>query len=262
MAWSITETLGRPPRLVEVEIVRELDESDLAGLIQDRGIKPPILKRLTDMHHGIARLVAQGEAGYAIAMATGYSESRISILKSDPAFQELVAHYREETEGVRSAFAIDRARKMEALHSDVVESMHEDVLNDILTPIEKVHYARFAADRTGFGPATKNQNTNLNIDLADTLAEGRRRADELSAAVPAARADRGLLASPSVGRAGGPEGAPLHPQPLLGGAEGPPLHPATSSGVPPLVIDAAADRVQKPAPRPPNLPKTPEEGYE
>lgn len=196
MALSITEYSGRPARVVAAEIVRELDESDLEKLGGDRGVKAPTLKRLTDMHHSIARLVAQGEAGYAIAMATGYSQSRISILKSDPAFQELVEFYREKVEEARDAAFVDLNRKMAAVLSDTLDALHDRVLDEEVPVRDLVDVGKFVADRAGFGPASKSTNTNVNIDLADALAAGRQRALTLSAAVPAAKAGRGELLPP------------------------------------------------------------------
>jgi hypothetical protein len=182
--------LGRPARAVSAEIVRELTTADLALLGGDRGVRSPSVKRLTDMHRSIARLVAQGEAGYAIAMTTGYSESRISILKSDPAFQELVARFREEVDEVRATSFVDTQAKLVALTNDTIEAMHDRVLDEDLPIRDLTDIAKFAADRSGFGPASKSLNANLNIDLADQLAVGRQRADELNAAIPAAKANR------------------------------------------------------------------------
>jgi hypothetical protein len=152
------------------------------------------LRRLTDMHHCIARLVAQGEAGYAIAMATGYSQSRISILKADPAFQELVEHYRSKVEEVGHEAAVDINRKMVAVLSDSLEVMHDYVLGGDPDIRNVNDIGKFVADRAGFGPASKSTNTNFTFDLAGALAAGRQRAEELTAAVPAAR---GLLPGPT-----------------------------------------------------------------
>jgi hypothetical protein len=176
--------------MINAEIVRELEESDLALLETDRGVKAPTLRRLTDMHHCIARLVAQGEAGYAIAMATGYSQSRISILKADPAFQELVAHYREAAAEIYEEHQIDIAKKMAAVLSDTLDVQHDYVLSDDPDIRNINDIAKFVADRAGYGPASKSTNTNFTFDLAGALAAGRQRAEELTAAVPAAR---GLL---------------------------------------------------------------------
>ena len=177
-------------KVVKVEVVRELTEADLERLKVDRGVRAPALKRLTFMHHSIARLVAQGEAGYAIALATGYSESRISILKSDPAFQELVARYQQEVEAERhDAYAFTQA-KLQAISVDALEVIHERALDEETPTREVVEIAKMTLDRSGFGPASKSQNLNVNLDLAGQLAAGRQRAIELSAAVPAAQAGR------------------------------------------------------------------------
>ena len=179
-----------------VEIVRELTEKDLLLLELDRGVKAPTLRRLTDMHHNIARLVAQGEAGYGISMATGYSESRISILKGDPAFQELVAHYREDLKEIKDTHTIDVIKKGAALYCDVLDYLHAGLLDGTYTDARDiVDIGKFAGDRSGFGPASKQDSTNLNVTLlADTLAAGRLRAVELEASVPAAQANKSTVA--------------------------------------------------------------------
>jgi len=193
--------LGRPAKVVRAEIVRDLTVADLERLGEDRGVKTPTIKRLTFMHHSIARLIAEGQAGYAIAMATGYSESRISILKSDPAFQELVAQYSKEVEDLRTDFYAATQAKMTAIGIDGLEELHEAVL-DPETPVrEKAEITKMVLDRSGFGPTSKSQNLNMNLDLAEQLAAGRQRADQLSAAVPAAVAGRSGPPSSSPGQA-------------------------------------------------------------
>jgi hypothetical protein len=66
---------------------------DLDGLdkVQER---PSSLKRIRDHHHFIARLIAQGKRTTEVAKEVGYSISRVSILKGDPAFRQLVEMYK------------------------------------------------------------------------------------------------------------------------------------------------------------------------
>ena len=60
--------------------VRELAEGE-------RGVNvAPMLKRLRDSHHAVARLLAHGLTPFQVSLQTGYSPSRISTLQADPNF--------------------------------------------------------------------------------------------------------------------------------------------------------------------------------
>ena len=89
---------GRLPLPLDAEYVRDIEEADLALMaIQPLGSVPPALKRITDRHHSLARLLAAGVPDNEAALITGYDISRVSILKNSPAFQELLALYQAET---------------------------------------------------------------------------------------------------------------------------------------------------------------------
>lgn len=88
---------GRLAKPVEFEYVRELNEADLAALASiPANSTPPQIKRLSDRHHALARLLAAGTPEGEAAMILDYDISRVSILKASPAFQELLALYRSE----------------------------------------------------------------------------------------------------------------------------------------------------------------------
>lgn len=87
-----------PPLLVEV--VRGLTPEDLPAI----QAPPPAearaqnLVQLRQTHHQLAQLLARGVADQDASLITGYSASYISILKTDPAFAELLSHYSAERE--------------------------------------------------------------------------------------------------------------------------------------------------------------------
>ena len=82
---------------LEYEVVRPLNEADLALLAQPASIQPNTeLKRITDRHHALAKLLASGVAEGEAALIVGYESSRVSVLKQSPAFQELHAFYQKE----------------------------------------------------------------------------------------------------------------------------------------------------------------------
>lgn len=90
---------GRPSKPLAAEIIRPLTEADIeAAMTTERNSKPPELKRITDRHHALARLLAAGTSKSDAALTLNYDPSRVSILQQSPAFQELVALYRSEVD--------------------------------------------------------------------------------------------------------------------------------------------------------------------
>lgn len=89
-----------PPLLVEV--VRSLTPDDLAAIqsAPPARIQAQNLVTLRQTHHQLAQLLARGTAVQDASLITGYSGAYISILKTDPAFGELLAHYTAEREAV------------------------------------------------------------------------------------------------------------------------------------------------------------------
>lgn len=88
---------GRRSVPLDYEVLREVTEADIALLSTvEIGEAPPPLKRITDRHHSLARLIASGTPEDEAALITNYDRSRVSILKNSPAFQELIALYRKE----------------------------------------------------------------------------------------------------------------------------------------------------------------------
>jgi DNA-binding NarL/FixJ family response regulator len=70
---SLSELRGRKQKSVAGTFVRPLQEADLQVLKNsgERGIKPSPLKRLSERHHAIARLVATGQNNGYISAVTG-----------------------------------------------------------------------------------------------------------------------------------------------------------------------------------------------
>lgn len=169
------------------EVTRALTSSDLALLEEPRGIKPVQIKKIRDSHHLLARLVAMGGSLNEISVRTGYSISRISILRSDPTFAELVAFYRKHVEAVRDEVTRDFYQQLTALHGDIVDELQDRIHDEpeLISTDSLLDMAKFTADRIGLAPVHKSQNLNLNVDLADRVAAGRQRALRLSAGSPA-----------------------------------------------------------------------------
>lgn len=171
---------GRTKRKISATFSRELGQDDLALLASaDRGTAPPPIKKLRDRHHKAARLFALGEPEATIALATGYSPSRLSALKSNEAFQELVALYagQEDEEHYETLNEI-RGLSRDAL-SELRDRLEEEPESFSVKDLREL--AGDALDRTGYPKATKNETT-VNVNLSARLEAARQRA--LEAAQP------------------------------------------------------------------------------
>ena len=169
----------RPP--VQIAFIRDLEPADLS--LSDAPPAQPAIQRLAklrDTHHALARALAAGMTNDQAALASGYTAVRVSILKADPAFQELVAHYRENLDVVYadlhariSSFSIDLLEELRSRFEENPDEMSSPFLKELMTVL---------ADRTGFGPKTTQ--VNVNIDLASRLEAARQRAEIEAKALP------------------------------------------------------------------------------
>lgn len=178
----------------EVSDIRVLKREDLAVLAVKR--PPNSIQTLRDTHHRVARAVAAGLRNDEIATLTGFSYNRVSVLKADPSFIELVAHYRGliTAEYVRAAdpvieYMASNALKAQAMLSDRLDAQMrkaefaEEQAALTGEPVEPSAYgtvsdllgiAELGLDRTGYGKV--NKNLNVNVDFAANLEAARKRA--------------------------------------------------------------------------------------
>jgi len=150
---------------------RALTPADLA--MPRVGVSSPsTLQRLRSRHHALAKALAQGMRPGIAAATYGYSASRVSILAGDPAFRELVEHYRKEAD-------FDYARMQERLTGIAVEAMDEierrlEEAPEKIKTKELKELVELGTDRTGHGPRSQ-QDVNVNVGFADRLREARKR---------------------------------------------------------------------------------------
>ena len=164
---------GRQPKPLAAQFVRELEPADLlipASQVQ----KAPAVRELRDRHHALARVLATGTPEGEASVVTGYSLSRISILKADPQFQELVEFYRETaTEAVadfRQRMAMVGVMATEVL-SERLEDQPDEIGTGLLNDIVKT-----MADRTGHAPAKGPQaQVSIHVELQDRMQRARER---------------------------------------------------------------------------------------
>ncbi len=144
---------GRLPLPLDAEYVRDIEDADLALMaIQPLGSVPPTLKRITDRHHALARLLATGTPEGEAAMITGYDISRVSILKNSPAFVELLALYQSET---KREFTTT-LEHMAGVSRDALQVLRErlEENEDRFTNNELVKMTTEFVDRTAEPPGT------------------------------------------------------------------------------------------------------------
>lgn len=99
---SMAPARGKRKVPIEYVVLRELNDRDMA-LLKDPpklGTTTPEVQRMTHRHHSLARLLAEGRSGVECSAITGHSQSRISILQDDPAFQELISFYKGQLQTV------------------------------------------------------------------------------------------------------------------------------------------------------------------
>jgi hypothetical protein len=135
--------------------VRPITQSDIADLLNPStlGATTPQIKRLRTQHHHLAKLLAQGEKAVAVSAITGYSQSRISILQNDPAFQELITYYKSQADQM----FLDVHAKLAGLGEAIVEELQERLESDPdEIPINTLlRMGEFALDRSSAPPKSK-----------------------------------------------------------------------------------------------------------
>jgi hypothetical protein len=165
-------TTGRAKKPITAEVERELSLEDVAMLATERGVEAPKIVELRERHHALARLIAEGRKPGEAAVLCRYSQSRMSVLLADPAFQELVRHY---TEMVNEEF-VDFQAKLSELALDaahILQSRMEDRPDDLSDALV-LQIVQVGADRTGHGP-TQKTDVNIKVGLAERFASARER---------------------------------------------------------------------------------------
>lgn len=172
---TLSELRGRKQRALAAEPVRPLTEADLAFLTsKERATAPKPLMRIRDRHHAIARMVANGMSNGQISLISGMDPSRISVLRTDPTFKELVSDYQSIDAGLQAEF-MERATTLTLTAMESIQDDLEDPERDLPTST-KLEIAKFGSDRIGHGPVTKTSNVNVNVELATRISTARKRA--------------------------------------------------------------------------------------
>lgn len=104
----------------------------------------------------------------------GYDPARISVLKSDPTFMELVEFYSNDIQQkyvdkheVLAGVMVDAALEIQ-------ERLDDDTKREKISMRDLIKVVELGADRTGFGP-TVRQEVNVNVNVASRLKQARQR---------------------------------------------------------------------------------------
>jgi len=163
----------------------DLDELDR---LQER---PSAIKRIRDHHHLIARLVAEGKRTTDIANEVGLSISRVSILKGDPTFKQLVEMYRMNYNQLADAAYADVKKKAAILEMESIEHRLDQYYEDpdsISAAEARADgaWARSIIDSDRIGKSVSvhgNLNDLQRMGMADLFEYQSKRADEMMAEV-------------------------------------------------------------------------------
>lgn len=141
------------------------------------GSQAPTLKAIRHTHHRLAQLLAIGVDETKAAMLCNYSVSRVSILKSDPAFQELLAYYSKTVETQWADFV----STANGLSMDMLQELQSrlDTSPEQFTVGQLTETLKVLADRSGHAPVTKSVQVNVNADVGDRIEAARRRLQQL-----------------------------------------------------------------------------------
>lgn len=175
------EPRGRRAAPLEVRVLGDVGESDLALLAGSRGTAAPTIKKLRDRHHALARCLAGGMKDGEASLVTGYDPSRISILKSDPTFRQLMAEYKEIAEGAFADFQTRAAVVTVEALNQIQEELEEDAerveagQDRTISLPAKLKIVETLADRTGHAPIAKSVQVSATVDLTSRLESARKR---------------------------------------------------------------------------------------
>jgi hypothetical protein len=165
----------RPKRWVVVMLDLEIigETRDLGPTEVDVTNVPVSLKRLRDSHHSVARLVAAGLSNIQISLQTGYAPARVSILRADPTFIELVQFYRNNADAVRMTFE----HRMLLAAEDFVQHLHETLHDtpEAFTPETALDAVKILADRAGFAPINRSITKSVTYNVGDRMDAARAR---------------------------------------------------------------------------------------
>ena len=113
------------------------------------------LQKIRSRHHQLAQLLAMGKTDWETSLALGYSPSRISVLKADPTFRELLAFYERQQQDLH----LDISARLTGISMEALETLQQrlDDDPDEFSNRELMDLAELSLDRSGYGKSSTVQ---------------------------------------------------------------------------------------------------------
>lgn len=146
--------MGRTASNIIASRVAEITPEDLESIDKspvEKGGAGGLLQ-IRAMHHKIALLFSLGHKVIEIGAMTGYSVGYISQLQGDPAFENLLAHYKDKA----ALLHADVMGMLQSLNTDALSVVHERLVEDPekFTVSDLLKIVEATSDRTGYGPSS------------------------------------------------------------------------------------------------------------
>lgn len=149
------------------DISRPLTAQDLSAPSAESETVAPVLKHLSDRHRRLARMLAEGLSEQDAGIACGLTESRVSILKADPTFRNLISFYRRQVEATFQSTAERLAELTNLAADEVITRLEEDA--DKFDLEDLISIVKMGADRTGHAPVSKTAAPNVTFNIGARL---------------------------------------------------------------------------------------------
>lgn len=171
---------GRISSKLEITSVRNLRREDLELVKEKRTV--PVVKRLRDTHHKLARLIASGLRPAQAAAESGYAIASVYILQADPAFQDLVAAYRKDVHEAYISGEEERYKTATDVNLKALRHINDhfdkaDEEGELIPIGRALQVFSDTADRTGL--VKKSVQTNINVDFAARLEKAIRKSKDV-----------------------------------------------------------------------------------
>lgn len=196
-----------PPVTKEPIYIRDLTSEDIQSLSKRAAYgsqQGNLTQKLRAPHHTLARLLAEGKSHVDCSIVTGYTVEYVAMLKLDPAFQELITHYKEQVSAaylnVHERLAQLGATAMEILQERLTDPEQvaklsagalREIMNDALdrsVAPSKVNQGGFGGGAGGDGPKAININFITPPGVPPSAVEGvRSEGGLLAKTMPAGR---------------------------------------------------------------------------
>jgi DNA-binding CsgD family transcriptional regulator len=166
----------RKPNSPYVKSVRAMTKADIESLREPSARER--IKNLRDSHHIMARLIVSGLSLAEIAEETGYSITRVSVLRNSPAMKELCDRYRGDDHETWKARRDERYEAILAAGTkawrQIVDALDEPEPLPVTTLLK---IADSSSDRVGYHRKTTKEN--INVNFAARLEEAIKRSRPL-----------------------------------------------------------------------------------